>query len=94
MDASTCKLHSRAQAFVQKDPRTINARAWLLSDDPDARHCGGCNEQCDPGKCDVDRLAIQWARAELWEQTYHQPHRPYAARDLLHDLRKAVARPR
>jgi hypothetical protein len=91
MDSRHCKLHSRARAFIADDRRFPLARAWLLSDDPEARQCGGCNASRDPGVCDVDRLAIEWAKAERWEVRYHQPHRPHTAGTLLRDLKQAVA---
>ena len=88
--SADCKLHSRARAFIHGVPRDEIARAWLLSDDPTARQCGGCNEALDPGQCDVDRVAIQWAMAERWEQRFHQSHRPYSASDLLGGLRRLI----
>lgn len=94
MGSAQCKLHSRARAFVVNDIRVPSARAWLLSDDPEARQCGGCNAELDPGQCDVDRLAVHWAKAERWEARYHQPHRPHDAASLLIELRRAVSRSR
>jgi hypothetical protein len=92
MTSAKCKLHSRARAFINNDPRIPNARTWLLSDDPIARQCGGCESGHDPGHCDVDRVAIQWAMAERWEVKFHQPHRPYSAEELLNELRQIVTR--
>ena len=90
MQGGRCKLHRRAREFILSEPGVSPARAWLLSDDPEARQCGGCRAATDPGRCEVDRWAILWAKAERWETTYHQPHRPHTAETLLRRLREAV----